>query len=819
MLPFNNCDDSTEKRIDEMIEKLTLEEKIDLLGGDKSPDREGDTFGNARVGILPLKFADASVGIHWWTDKSTTYPATIALAATWDADLAFRAGRALGRDARARGIHVVLGPGVNIYRSPLCGRNFEYLGEDPALASACVVPFIRGLQEEGVSATVKHYAANYQEYDRHGVSSDMDERTMREVYLPAFEAAVKEAGVGAVMTSYNLVNGVHASEHDELIRKILKGEWGFSGLVMSDWLSTYSAVNAANAGLDLEMPTGKWLNREYLLPAVRDGLVDPSVIDDKVRRLLRLIFAFDWLNRPQLKPEIPLEDPTTAAIALEVARRGCVLLKNENSLLPLDPNKISKLAVIGPFAKNTPIGGGGSAYNTPWRNISVLQGLQAVFGREKVQFASGLPVDNSETAFTTSQFFTPDGLLGVRAEYFNNQNWIGEPALIRTEERIDQCWSTGSIADGIDEQCFSVRWRGLMRPEKTGTYAFYQWFQEPFCVSIDGEAIFDVLGGKSLMQPRVMLKLEAGREYTIEVLYQQKSNYHAARFGWEYRDLGFEREATLQLAREADAVVVCCGHDKISEGESFDRDFSLFDEQKALLQELSTVTPNLIVVLTVGGNVDMRGWLDGVAALLLAWYPGQEGGTAIAELLTGKANPSGRLPATFEYKLEDRSSFNCYHDIDGDKRVLLTDGVFGGYRHHDRTGVAPRFPFGFGLSYTTFAYSNLQHKAKFCDGDTFAVSFDITNVGARSGYEVAQLYVRDCEASVPRPIKELKSFATIELQPGECRTVTLNLTVSQLQFFCPRKRTWTAESGDFEILIGASAADIRLQGSFVYSAH
>ena len=288
-----------EARIEAMLEKLTLEEKIEMLGGQQNPQLDGNTYGNARVGIPSLKMADASVGVHWFTDCSTTYPATIALAATWDRELAYRAGAALGRDARARGIHILLGPGVNIYRSPLCGRNFEYLGEDPYLAAESAVGFIRGLQDQGVSATVKHFAVNNQEYERNKVSSDVDERTLREIYLPAFRAAVEVAGAGAVMSAYNLVNGRHCSEHDVLLRQILKGDWGFQGLVMSDWGSTYSAVGAANAGLDLEMPTAVWLNCRHLLPAVQDGLVAPEVIDDKVRRLLRLMLCFGWAHHPQ----------------------------------------------------------------------------------------------------------------------------------------------------------------------------------------------------------------------------------------------------------------------------------------------------------------------------------------------------------------------------------------------------------------------------------------------------------------------------------------------------------------------------------------
>ena len=804
-------------RVDALLSRLSIEEKIDLLGGQPDATQGGNTFGNSHAGIPPLKMADASVGLHWWTDRSTTYPATIALAATWDRDLAYRAGAALGRDARARGIHIVLGPGVNLYRSPLCGRNFEYLGEDPYLASESVVGFIRGLQDQGVSATVKHFAVNFQEYERNKVSSDLDERTLREMYLPTFQAAVKTAGTGAVMTAYNLVNGVHCSEHRELIRQILKDEWGFQGVVMSDWISTYSAVEAANAGLDLEMPTALWLNREKLLPAVRDGRVPLAVIDDKVRRLLRLMLCFGWMDHPQQDASIPVEDPATAAVALEVARRGCVLLKNANNLLPLDLGKGQVIAVIGPNAATTPINGGGSAYNKPWRTISILDGLKNEFGADRVRHCVGVRLDAAETAYGAARFLTPDGQPGLVAEYFNNLTCEGAPVVRCVEPRIQQRWGTGPIASGVDAGRFSVRWTGVIRPERTGPHMFHQWFMGWFRVRVGDKVIFDMLDGATLKSPRVMLQLEAGHDYPVEVLYQRIGADNGACVGWEFWDRSREVAAAVQLARAADVVVFCGGYTDQSEGEGSDRDFAIMPEQEELLLALAEANPRVVVVITAGGNVDMRRWLDRVPALLYAWYPGQEGGTAIAEILSGAVNPSGKLPATFERALADRSSWDCYHDADRDLRVRLTDGVFSGYRHHDRTGVAPQFPFGFGLSYTTFAYENLRLAPALRAGETLAVHFDVVNTGARAGTEVAQLYLHDCEAAVPRPVKELKGFAAVTLQPGERRTVHLELDETALRFFCPQRRTWVAEAGDFEVLIGASAAEIRLRAQFRYT--
>jgi beta-glucosidase len=802
-----------EIRIDEILSRLSLEEKIDLLGGQPEPKQDGDTFGNARAGIPPLKFADASVGVHWWTRNATAYPSTIGLAATFDRDLAYRMGAAVGRDCRARGIHVLLGPGVNLYRSPLCGRNFEYMGEDPVLAAQTVVAYIRGLQDQQVAATVKHFAVNFQEYDRHNVSSDVDERTLREVYLPAFEAAIKVAGSGAVMTAYNPVNGVHASEHEWLLRDVLKGEWQFPGLVMSDWVSTYSAVNAANAGLDLEMPTGKWFNRGQLLPAVRNGLVDETVIDDKIRRLVRLMFRFGWLDRPQQDPAIPLDDPQTAAVSLEVARRSCVLLKNENAVLPLDPKHLRRLAVIGPHAEQTPTCGGGSAWSQPWRTVSILEGLRRQFGAERIQYSAGVTPDNSAAAFAASRFFTPTGEPGLTAEYFDNPAWQGTPAFVRTEPRLEQRWGSGAIVPGIDPGKFSARWRGFIRPQHTGAHVFYQWSAAPFRVTVAGQVIFDLIDGGSRRDPRWPMQLEAGREYPVEVLYQGRAGFNGVCLGWEARNVTDEIRAAVELTRDCDAVIFCGGFSGFNEGEGFDRTFAMQPEQEELLLALTAAHPNVIAVLTGGGHIDMRRWLDRVRAVLHAWYPGDSGGVAVAEILTGAVNPSGRLPISCERNPEDRSSFACYHDADGDKRVLLADGVFVGYRHHDHTGVPPLFPFGFGLSYTTFAYENLQCPAG-ADG-CVRVTVDVINTGPRAGTEVVQLYVRDVEATVPRPLKELKDFAAIALAPGERRRVEFKLDARAFQFFCSRRRAWITEPGQFEILIGASAADIRLRAGFI----
>lgn len=812
---------AVEARINGMIAKLSLEDKIDLLAGSSDKKRDGgDTVAKPHAGIPSFKMADASVGIHWWTDASTTYPATIALAASFNRELAGEFGKAVGRDARARGIHILLGPGVNMYRSALCGRNFEYLGEDPVLAAQLVTEYIRGCQSQAVSATVKHFALNNQEFERNHTSSDADERTLREVYLPAFEAAIRDGGSGALMTSYNLVNGVHASEHDHLVREVLKGEWGFDGVAMSDWVSVYSTVNAANAGLDLEMPVAQWFTREKLLPAVKNGLVGEAVIDDKIRRLLRLAACFGWLDHPQKDESIPLHDESTAAVALAVAREGVVLLKNAGGILPLDRKKLKRLAVIGPMAHPAVIGGGGSAYNKPWRSVSILDGIKAHAQGVEVCFTEGAKAMREFASFAETAYTTADGVPGMTATYFNTLDFSG-PVVRSVVERVHhEDWQGPEkpIAEGVDKNCFSIRWRGFFTAPETGVHVIHlRAWDGGIRLTVGGEVLIDRLGDKILGTSSFQRSLTAGQKVEVVVEFVRNNAWNMIGFGVEpLSRLKAEQDAAVALAKSCDAVVYCGGFNHRTEAEGVDREFVMQPaESDELLAAVAAANPNTVAVLTGGGNLDMNRWIDAVAGVLHAWYPGQEGGRAVAEILFGEVNPSGKLPATFEKRLEDRSSFDCYHDADGDKRVTYADGIFGGYRHFDRSGIAPRFPFGFGLSYTTFAYENLtlaatEIKAK----GRVKVACEIVNTGTREGRETVQLYIRDEAAAHIRPVKELKHFAKVALKPGKRKRVTFTITAKDLRYFDPDQRKWVVEPGSFQVLVGASSADIRLEGRF-----
>ncbi len=807
---FQKPSPSVEKRVESILQKLTLEEKIDLLGGEEKGTKE-------IPGKFPkIRFADGPVGVHWWCDKSTAYPALIQLAATWDRNLSYRMGEALGYDCLARGVHVLLAPGVNIYRSAFCGRNFEYLGEDPKLSSEMVVPYIKGLQDQGVAATVKHYALNFQEYDRHHVSSDCDERTMREIYLPAFEAAVKEAGAGALMTSYNLVNGRHASEHDWLINDVLKGEWAFDGLVMSDWVSVYSDVGPVQAGLDLEMPFGTFMNREKLLPALKKGLVTKEMIDDKVRRLIRLAVCFGWLDRDQKRQEIPLDNPETVKVALDIAREGTVLLKNEGRMLPLSSSAKKRIAVVGYHAGHPVICGGGSAYTDPYHNVTLMEGLKALAGDNlEFVYAHGTNPERNEDAFLQSEFTTVDGKPGVTAEYFKNGDLTASPDAVCVEERINHPWSFNVPVEGFPLEGFAARWSGFITPKHDGLHNLYlKAINGTYRLTV-GENVFSSEDKKEGFGVETV-ELKTGVPVRFELEFKVTASWKMIKFGWEYEgSIHEEYKKAVDLARGADAVILSLGFTKETEGEGRDRDFSLPSSEKIFMEEILGLGKDVIAVVYAGGNIEMASWISKVRALIYAWYPGQEGGTALAEIIFGKINPSGKLPATFEVKPEDRSSFDNYHDSDKDKRVQIRDGIFCGYRHVDKTNILPLFPFGFGLSYTQFRYENLKLSSnKMKEKDSIKVIFELINAGEREGSEVCQLYISDVETVLPRPVKELKGFEKVFLKPGERKRVEMKIDISMLRYFNPDRKKWMADAGEFKVRVGASSLDIRLEGSF-----
>ncbi|HUL17171.1 MAG TPA: glycoside hydrolase family 3 C-terminal domain-containing protein [Terriglobales bacterium] len=798
-----------EKRVDALLAKMTLEEKIGLIGGTK-------TFyikAIPRLGLPALRMSDGPLGVHDY-GPTTAYAAPIALAASWDTDLARRVGVSMGRDARARGVNFILAPGMNIYRAPMNGRNFEYLGEDPYLASRMAVGLIEGIQSQGVIATAKHFVANNEESGRWDHSSDVDERTLREIYLPAFEASVREAHVGALMDGYNLVNGVYMTENKPLNIDVAEKEWGFDGIIMSDWGATHDGIAAANGGLDLEMPSGVYMNAATLLPAIQKGLVSEATIDDKVRRILRKAIQFGFYDRPQGEPSIALCSQEGREIALEEARSGMVLLKNENHLLPLDKDKINTVAVFGPDAYPAVVGGGGSSLTKPFNDVSFLEGISDYLGLKKrvlnVMQTPDVGAIASATQFTTS----PGGSPGLSAEYFNNEDLKDAPALTRTDERVDFEWGDGSYAAKGPVDHFSARWTGYFVPPKEDDYTFYVSADDGARLYIDGEHVIEDWQRHGETLDTYSMHLEAGKAYKVRLEYFENVGTATVRFGVAAASQPLDAE-TKEVARMADAVIVCVGFDPSTESEGSDRTFRLPGGQDDLIEQLAAINKNVVVVLTAGGNVDMTRWIDKVPALLHAWYPGQEGGTALAQLLFGDYSPSGKLPASFERQWQDSAAYGSYAPASGTKRIEYKEGIFLGYRHFDRSAVKPLFPFGFGLSYTTFQYSNLWVTPASGDlSSPVTVSFDIKNTGSREGAEVAQIYVGDAHANVPRPTKELKGFAKVLLRPGETRQVTVQLNRRAFSYFDVAKEDWRAEAGEFSILVGTSSARIELQGKF-----
>jgi beta-glucosidase len=815
-----------EQRVESILMQMTLEEKIDLLGGVNGFDIRGVP----RLGVPQMATADGPFGIRR-SSRANVMAGGIILAATWNTALAQTVGREIGRDARARGVHFYLAPGVNIYRSPLNGRNFEYLGEDPWLASRMAVALIEGVQSQGVAATIKHYFGNNSEFARHGSNSVIDERAAREIYLPAFEAAVRQARVGAVMSSYNFVNGERMSASRFFNVDVLKREWGFDGVLMSDWDSTYDTLTAANGGLDLEMPSAKFLNHERLLPLIREGRVSEATLDDKVRRILRTAVRFGWLDREQMDPSIPHYNAVGRQAALQTAREGMVLLKNDGGLLPLSKEKTKRIAIVGPNAYPAVLHGGGSVTVAPFEAVSFLQGLSDHLGTSvEVHYLRGIP-DLKQVALGT-RFATAaeGGSPGLTVEVFENPDLRGEPAETRIEHVVD----LGAPLDftplaageapprpNVPPRPVSMRWTGYYTPSHAGMHdvfvhvgGFSRIFG--FRLYVDDRLVADRWDLKTAALNELRLQLDA-RPHKFVLEHRSESGGFDP--GSPFIRMGIVKQggwvdaSVERLARCVDAVIVAAGFDATSELEDWDRSFSLPPGQNDLINAVAAANRNTIVTLTSGGAVDMREWLDRVPAVLQTWYPGQEGGTALAEILFGAVNPSGRLPATFEKRWEDNPAYASYYPRPGSNDVAYKEGVFIGYRGYEKNGVSPQFPFGHGLSYTTFRLSDLSVQRRASSSETlFDVSFTVTNTGDRAGAVVPQLYVAPPRARVPRPPKELKGFTKIHLEPGESRVVTLPLDGRAFAYFDAKARRWRADAGTFGILVGTSSADIELRG-------
>ncbi len=813
---------AVEREVEQKLRKLSLEQKITLLGGSDG------MYTNAMPGIhLPrIHMSDGPVGVHPF-GASTAFTAGVALAASWDVDLAERVGVGLGEDARARGIDVVLGPGVNIYRAPMAGRSFEYFGEDPYLSARLTTAYITGMQSQGVVATVKHFALNNQEYSRHDVSSDADERTMREIYLPAFEAAVKDAHTGAVMDSYNLVNGVHASQNGTINNDVLKKEWKFDGILMSDWASTYDGVAAANGGLDLEMPNPDFMNLKNLLPAVQDGRVPESVIDDKVRRILRTAIRFHMLDRKPDPLQFPMYSPQRQATALDEARESIVLLKNTGNLLPLDRTSVHTVAVIGPNAWPAVTGGGGSSYTLPFHGVSILEGIAAVPG-VKVLYAPGLPtMQNIFEQTELEKSFTPPapaetgdrggapGMRAVKLETFPARDFTGTAAVTYADNISNwkpQVWT----ADASIRT--SLRYTATFLPKQDGRHLLMVagTASDAYILRVDGKEVLRQASRESQAPQSTELELTKDKAVHIQLDYLPAAQDQRLSFGIRAVADLISPEAR-EMAAKADAAVVAVGFNPDLESEGFDRSYALPFGQEALIEAVRKANPKTIVTVTSGGEVATEQWIGRIPALLMNWYPGQEGGTAVAEVLFGQRSPEGKLPFSFARRWEDSPVHESYYAPPVAKgetpHVRYAEGVFLGYRYYTTKKIATLFPFGFGLTYSTFRFSGLSISPELATaGDAVNVSFDVENTGKMAAADVAQLYVGDPSAQIMRPVKELKGFRKVRLSPGEKKRVTMTLDRRSFAYWDNGVHDWRVDPGLFTIAVGDSAEHTPLNG-------
>lgn len=773
-----------ESRIRRVVARMTLEEKVDRtnLWGWSQPI--------PRLGVPAMLLTDGPFGIRYGTEyfppnaappvapeetKATAFPVGVNLAATWNPALLWEVGTAIGREAIASGAAGVWGPAFNMLRMPECGRNFEYLGEDPYLAGKLACAYIAGVQGEGVIATAKHFACNNQEFQRFTINATVSERALREIYLPAFEMAVKDAGVWSVMGAYNKLNGTWCCENRRLLTDLLKEEWGFRGFVISDWTGVHSTEPTWAAGLDVEMPA-KYFTRETLL-----GKIYTAELDEKITRVLRVLFSLGvrqprrW-NKARRAALLKRHEP----VALQAARESLVLLKNDGGLLPLNPRRTPRLLVVGENAETLRFSGGGSSAVKPIHAPSPLEVLYEKWPGE-IEFIPGQLLTSRDEPLK----------LNVTGEYFRSLDCTGKPVATRTDAALKFYWEqAGPIAGIAGDAQFSVRWTGTFTPSASGTWRLGAWTgtseQSGMKVWLDDKLVLETWSDDLTREVyrHAFLKLEQ-RAYRLRVEYGKRAG---SPYSWVQLTAHNMGDVVMPDVRKADAVIIFAGTSGVYEMEAYDRpNVDLPDGQAEFIRKMARLNPNTIVVLNNGGPVRFDAK---VKAVLWAGFPGQEGGRAIAEALLGEINPSGKLP----YTMAKRWPVPCKDPVN----VSYDEGVFIGYR-----GKLPvMYPFGHGLSYTRFKYSALKITGR-------AVSFTVTNTGRRTGAEAAQVYVEDVEASVPRPPKELKAFAKVRLKPRQSKRVKFTLDDRAFAFW---DGGWRVEPGEFRIHVGASSQDIRLTG-------
>ncbi len=805
---YKNAKLPIKQRVDDLIGRMTLQEKLDLLGGTGFTTKP-----IKRLGIPELKMSDGPLGVRW--GKSTAFPAGICMAASWDTSLINKVGESIGEELRGKGRDVLLGPNVNIARLPLCGRDFESFGEDPYLTSRMAVSYIEGVQSVGVAATVKHFAANNQEYERMFVNEKIDERTLNEIYFPAFKAAVTEAHVLCIMAAYNKINGTYCSENPYLLNDVLRDKWSFNGLAMSDWGAVHSTLGTARNSLDLEMPTGIYMNPRTLTGAIDSGKVDIKTINNKVRNILTLIFKLGLFDHP-IKPNPALVNSKKhQSIAYKSAVEGIVLLKNQNNALPLNVKDIKSIAVIGPDAAVARTGGGGSAMVNPAYSISPLQALKNKLPKKiKINFSQGIKFSGDIIPIPAKSLFqkaSDKSANGLKAEYFKNENLKGNPAVTRIDSQINFNWDNLSPVNGFGPDSFSVRWTSFMKAPATTDFSIDVVSDDGVRLYFDDSLVINNWNQHAPETRTFKIHLKKGAFYKIKLEYFQNAGGAVIKLGWRNSNKNLIREA-VDVAKKSDVALVFAGTSNNFESEGFDRpNLNLPDDQDQLINEVASANKNTIVIITTGSPVLMSKWLGNVNAVVESWFGGDEIGNAITDVLLGKYNPSGKLPITFPKRWEDCSAYSLYHKQDSIS--VYSDGIFVGYRYFDEKNIEPLFPFGYGLSYTKFDFSNLNIK----DGNNnLVVSFDVKNVGKYKGVEIPQLYIHAVNPVVEEPPKALKNFSRVVLNPGETKKVKFKLVKEDFEYYSPKKHDWQVNLGSYEILIGSSSRDIKLKEKITF---
>lgn len=797
----------TTQRPEELAERLILDEQVSLMSGQ-------DFWSVApveRLGIGSLIVTDGPNGARGGGSlvggvRSAAFPVGIALGATWDVDVLAEVGIALAQEARDKGAHVLLAPTINLQRGPLNGRNFECYSEDPCLTAGLAVAYVTGLQSQGVAATVKHFVGNESEIERTTISSDIDERTLRELYLLPFERAVKEGRAWAVMTSYNRLNGTFTSEHSWLLTEVLRGDWGFDGAVMSDWFGAHSTGPSVTAGLDLEMPGPTRDRGDKLVVAVQAGDVSAEAVKAAAANVLRLSERSGALDSRGPRNEIAVDRPETRALIRRAGAAGMVLLKNDG-VLPLDGAR--HIAVVGPNAKAARCMGGGSAQLNAHRQVSAWDGLENALGGNRLSHAAGC----------TNHRFEPVVTGKFRVDWFDNTELAGAP--VHSETIVDLVqFLTENLAGGkVGLAGFSLRVTGGFAPAETGIHRVGVHCTGRGRVLIDGTLVTDAWTGwtrgttffEEGCDPVIgEVALTAGTTHELVFEFRATPTVnldHQAFYVGIGRPLGdAEIAEACAAAHEADLALVCIGRNAEWDTEGSDLpSMALPGRQDELVSAIAAAAKKTVVLLQTGGPVEMP-WAREVDAILQAWYPGQEAGDAIADVLTGAAEPGGRLPQGFPKVLADAPTMGrgaeAYPGRNG--RVVYGEGLYIGHRHHDRAGIAAAYPFGFGLGYAEIAPGGIDVQQ---DGTEVAVTVPLSNVSARDGSQVVQLYVEPLDAPVDRPKAELKAFAKVAVPAGATAEARLTLGPRDFAWFDSGRRAWVVSPGRYRLRAALHAAD------------